>query len=492
MSVADLTEGQRSCELPAGWDETSLETICEIHDSRRIPVNQRERQQRIAAKSDDKLYPYYGATGQVGVIDDYIFEGEHVLLGEDGAPFLDPFRAKAYLVTGQFWVNNHAHILKSKIPSRYVCHYLNHIDYSEHVTGTTRDKLNQHEMKRICIRVAPLKEQERIVAKIEELFAELDESVARLTKARSQLEVFRQAVLKHAFEGKLTEQWRDENKDQMESAGQLLARVRQERAANYEQRVVEWKAALETWEADGKVGKRPRKPAKLKKSNDRSEFDQTDSDDPRRWLRCVLPDFVQIEMGQSPPSTTYNRRGDGLPFFQGKAEFGDLYPEKRVYCSSPKKVAKPGSVLLSVRAPVGPTNISTYECCIGRGLAALHPSDAIPSKFILYLFRNIEPALSGEGSGSTIDSITKDVLENLEFDLPPVEEQRRLVAEIEENLSLADHSIETIDDQLGKVHALHQSILRKAFAGELVPQDPNDEPASVLLDRIQTKQEDEL
>ena len=70
------------------------------------------------------LYPYYGATGQVGLIDDFIFEGEHILLGEDGAPFLDPFKDKAYLVNGNFWVNNHAHILSSIISNKYVLHYL--------------------------------------------------------------------------------------------------------------------------------------------------------------------------------------------------------------------------------------------------------------------------------------------------------------------------------------------------------------------------------
>ena len=88
---------------PNGWAHTSLEAVCQILDSKRIPVNNSERSRRITGKAADDLYPYYGATGQVGVIDDFIFEGEHILLGEDGAPFLDPFKVKSYLVGGKFW-----------------------------------------------------------------------------------------------------------------------------------------------------------------------------------------------------------------------------------------------------------------------------------------------------------------------------------------------------------------------------------------------------
>ena len=97
--------------LPRNWIRTTLGNTCSILDSRRIPVNSDERRARTSGKSQNELFPYYGATGQVDVIDGYLFEGEHVLLGEDGAPFLDPFRNKAYVVGEKFWVNNHAHIL---------------------------------------------------------------------------------------------------------------------------------------------------------------------------------------------------------------------------------------------------------------------------------------------------------------------------------------------------------------------------------------------
>ena len=140
-------------------------------------------------------------------------------------------------------------------------------------------------------------------------------------------------------------------------------------------------------------------------------------------------------MGQSPSSDTYNRNGDGMPFFQGKAEFGDIYPCIDKYCSKPNKIANAGATLISVRAPVGPTNLAMQDCCIGRGLAAIHPYREIDAKFILFLFRSIEARISDKGTGSTFKAITKSFVEELEFALPPLNEQRRIVEKIDELFS---------------------------------------------------------
>ena len=191
---------------------------------------------------------------------------------------------------------------------------------------------------------------------------------------------------------------------------------------------------------------------------------------PEGWQRCVLPDFTRIVMGQSPPSKTYNRNGDGLPFFQGKAEFGDLFPTTKLFCSQPNKIAKQGATLLSVRAPVGPTNLVQHECCIGRGLAALHPCEEIEPKFLLYLFRSIEPAISGKGTGSTFNAVTKGFVEGLEFDLPPLPEQHRIVAKIDELFSELDRGIESLKTARAKLDVYRQAVLKHAFEGKLTAQ----------------------
>ncbi len=183
------------------WSFVPFTEAVDICDNLRKPINKNERAKRILGKEQSELYPYYGATGQVGFIDDYITDGEYVLLGEDGAPFLDAFSQKAYIISGKSWVNNHAHVLKSKTNNKFLCYYLNSFNFKGFVSGTTRLKLTQADMKRIPVPVPPLSEQERIVAKIEELFSQLDAGVETLKKIKAQLAIYRQAVLKEAFEG---------------------------------------------------------------------------------------------------------------------------------------------------------------------------------------------------------------------------------------------------------------------------------------------------
>jgi type I restriction enzyme S subunit len=125
------------------WTTAKLEDIADILDSQRVPINSKEREGRQGK------VPYYGATGQVGWIDDFLFDEELVLLGEDGAPFFDASKQKAYIIRGKSWVNNHAHVLRSRsgIPSTYLKYFLDIVDYHGFVSGTTRAKLNQAEMR---------------------------------------------------------------------------------------------------------------------------------------------------------------------------------------------------------------------------------------------------------------------------------------------------------------------------------------------------------
>ena len=164
--------------MPQGWAVCRLEDVCLIYDNQRQPINSTERQER--KKKAQSLYPYYGATGQVDWIDDYMLDGTFILLGEDGAPFLDKFAVKAYVVSGKIWVNNHAHILKPKCDITYLTYYLNRYDYSACVNGSTRLKLTQADMKNMTIVLPPLVEQHRIAARIENIFRMLDTITAEL------------------------------------------------------------------------------------------------------------------------------------------------------------------------------------------------------------------------------------------------------------------------------------------------------------------------
>ena len=182
---------------------------------------------------------------------------------------------------------------------------------------------------------------------------------------------------------------------------------------------------------------------------------------PKGWRWVRFGEVCEVVMGQSPPSKTYNRDGEGLPFFQGKADFGELYPSPHVWCTKPTKIAEVGDILISVRAPVGPTNVANTRCCIGRGLAALRPGDVLDRWWLLYYLRSIEDILKKFGTGSTFKSITKRELIVLPIPLPPLSKQRQIIAYLNEMqakiTALRKHQEETTTE----FYRLEQTILRE-------------------------------
>ena len=242
---------------PNGWREARLEEVVDILDSQRVPVNAKERASRTGS------VPYYGATGQVGWIDDHLFDEELVLLGEDGAPFLDPRRAKAYTIRGRSWVNNHAHVLRAArgVSSAFVMHQLNLVDYRPFISGTTRHKLPQGPMRQVPLVIAPRQEQHRIVDAIESHCTRLDAAQAALERVQVNLRRYRASVLKAAVEGRLVateaELAREEGRD-YEPASVLLERILTERRRRWEE------AELEKLIAKGKPPKSDTWKAKYK------------------------------------------------------------------------------------------------------------------------------------------------------------------------------------------------------------------------------------
>lgn len=126
----------------------------------------------------------------------------------------------------------------------------------------------------------------------------------------------------------------------------------------------------------------------------------------------ALKNICKINMGQSPDSSSYNDNKDGIPFFQGNADFGEKYPVTRVWCNAPIKVAQPNDILISVRAPIGALNFAKEECCIGRGLAALTPDRSkVSLEFIYWVLKWKKAELNSKGTGSTFKAISRKVLE---------------------------------------------------------------------------------
>ena len=195
-------------------------------------------------------------------------------------------------------------------------------------------------------------------------------------------------------------------------------------------------------------------------------------------------------MGQSPDSRSYNEEGHGLPFYQGKTEFGKLSPTARKWCTEPTKIAEAGDILLSVRAPVGPTNMAVEKCCIGRGLASVRAYEPIDSTYLLYCFRNIESWLSQQGTGTTFTAISGDFIRSLGIMIAPINEQKRIADKLDNLLARVDACRERLDHVRLILKRFRQSVLSAATSGQLTEDWRKEKNHS--LDSWQTKSGDEV
>ena len=207
------------------------------------------------------------------------------------------------------------------------------------------------------------------------------------------------------------------------------------------------------------------------------------------WIEATLGEVCNINMGQSPPSSTYNTEKIGLPFFQGKAEFTTLHPVVIKWCSEPKKIANENDILLSVRAPVGTTNVANQKCAIGRGLAAISYSRNY--KYILYYLKLIERKLDSQGTGTTFKAISGNILKSQTIPIPPLPEQRAIVAKTEQLFSELDNGVANLKAAKDKLEIFRQAVLKKAFEGELTKewrkQQTNLPTTDELLEKISKK-----
>jgi len=186
-------------EIPENWDVVRLGEIVNIFDKKRIPLSEQQRRQMKG------IYPYCGANGVIDYVNDYIFEGEYVLLAEDGGDW-SKFGNSSYIMRGKFWVNNHAHVLQAKegkALNYFLSMVLNYLDLSSYISGTTRGKLNQEEMKGIILPLPPLSEQREIA----EILQTIDQKIEKLKKLQEEqlkdLEELKKSILEKAFKGEL-------------------------------------------------------------------------------------------------------------------------------------------------------------------------------------------------------------------------------------------------------------------------------------------------
>ena len=293
------------------------------------------------------------------------------------------------------------------------------------------------------------------------------------------------SILQMAVQGKLVPQ--DPND---EPASVLLERIRKEK----EQLIKEGKIKKEKNPSYIFRGADNLPYEKVGKNEPVCITDEVPFEIPESWEWVRLGSIFSIEMGQSPSGNTVSENNTGIEFHQGKVFFGDKYiNQSGKYTSSPTKYAPKDSVLLCVRAPVGKVNITNRKICIGRGLCAIIPLAGVPLLFVYYLLTAYENIFVKQATGTTFVAITAETVKNQLIPLPPFAEQIRIAEQIEKLIPViseyrkVEENVKKLNDCFPEL--LKKSILQEAVQGKLVPQDPSDEPASVLLERIRVEKE---
>ena len=322
--------------------------------------------------------------------------------------------------------------------------------------------------------------------------------------ARAQLATYRQAVLKHAFEGKLTAQWRSENKDKLETPEQLFARIKQERAALYERQLKEWRADVNKWEGCGKQGKKPSKPKKLAHIPPlASEHVLALPKLPEGWSWFSLSAIAgNIQIG---PFGSLLHKADylvgGTPLVNpSHILFQRIKPDRTLTVGADKLnqlgkyVMHENDIIIGRRGEMGRCAVVTaaeagWLC--GTGSLFVRLLSSMNPHFYSWVLgsQRVKDFLAVSSIGTTMRNLNEGILHRVPVSVCSRHEQDEVFREIERQYSTLDHIETAIDSEITKSASLRQSILKKAFAGQLVAQDPNDEPASILLNRIKAERE---
>ena len=465
-------------ELPTTWIKLKLGDIYELSYGKSLTK---------AVRNKNGEYPVYGSNGIVGRHDAFVVEGPAIIVGRKGAAGAVSFSANpCWPIDTTYYVRD----IKG-VDIRFSFYLFTSLRLDQLDRSTAIPGLNRDDAYAIEVQIPPLPEQRRIVAKIEELFSELDKGVESLMTARAQLKVYRQAVLKNAFEGKLTAQWHEENKDKLEAPGQMLARIKRERNARYERQLNEWNIAVNGWKDTGKSRRRPAKP---KQPAEITRISDTFNDMlPENWCWIRAGDVCDVVRGGSPRPAGDSRYYDGtIPFLkvadltQTPGIYLDThsYTIKEAGLNKTRLVQPPILMLSNSGATLGVPKICRIRTTFNDGIAAFLGLGENDLLYHYYYWASKTLQLRAINQGAAQPNLNTSLIEETFVPLCSREEMRIVEREIGRLLSMCDQMDDDIGIQLRKCVTLRQSILQKAFNGQLVPQDLNDELASDLLDRI--------
>ena len=406
-----IEKDEKPFDIPDSWEWVRLGSILYNLDGKRVPVSVSERNKK------GKVYDYYGASGVIDKIDNYIFSKPLLLISEDGANLLARRTPIAFIATGKYWVNNHAHVFDgiNLLFLKYISIFIESIDVSKYVTGTAQPKLNQQNLNKILVAVPPLEEQKLIVAKIEKLMPLVDEyaeSYNRLQKIDNEFEdKLKQSVLQYAMEGKLVKQDPSD-----EPASELIKKIENEKAELIK---------------EGKIKKSKKLPAI---TDDEKPFDIPDS---WEWVRLdSLAQVLNGDRGKNYPGKEY-WISEGIPFINaGALGEKNINKSKINYISEQRyKLLRAGfiknnDILYCLRGSLGKMSISRINIgAIASSVCIIRLFDdrilnyiwvALSSEFGKYLIKEFE-------NGTAQPNLSANNIKKYYLPIPPLEEQKRII-----------------------------------------------------------------
>jgi type I restriction enzyme S subunit len=356
-----------------------------------------------------------------------------------------------------------------------------YLEINSRAKGTGTPHVDPNLLWNYILPLPPLPEQHRIVEKIEELFSELDNGVASLKKALEQLKTYRQAVLKWAFEGKLTEKWRNTHQDSLEDGDTLLEQIKAERKRHYQQQLADWKQALKEWENNGKETKKPTKPQQPKDLPPLTKEELSNLPSlPDGWMWVKIGNIYLVGTGVTPLKKKQEYYTNGSISWVTSGALNDNFVRQasdyitELALSETNLKLYPKHTLLVALYGEGKTRGKCSELLIeattNQAIAAIVQNGLaeLTRPFLKWFLQKNYEAIRLKSSGGVQPNLNLSIIENTIFPFPSLQEQTQIVQEIESRLSVCDQLEATLTENLNKAEALRQSILKRAFEGKLV------------------------
>ena len=339
--------------------------------------------------------------------------------------------------------------------------------------GMGVQNISSKDIEQLKIPIPPLETQQAIVNKIESLFDEIDEGIGRLKTAAQQIQQYRQSLLKNAFNGELTKEWRSKHADTLPSENELLAQIQTTREQHHAQQLADWQTAVSQWEQNGKEGKKPSKP---KAPTQAVKFEDNFADLPSGWIWGKLSDLGELARGKSKHRPRNDKKlfGGKYPFIQtGEVRAANRIIKKYEQTYSEfgleqSKLWQKGTLCITIAANIAETAFLGFDACFPDSIVGFSASKAVLPEYIELFIKSARTKIESYAPATAQKNINLNTLENLIVPYCSLTEQTQVVAILESKLTACDQLAAELAKQLKQAELLKQAVLKAAFSGSLL------------------------